>query len=266
MCETMDKYRPYSRRVLRERSRAWLKRYVRVVAVCSLAAVALIGVECGLLLGLHRPGPLQWFLLGAISTSLIAALGVTFGAMFLITDEEAVRQIRGAWGEENTRDELQRASKHGEIWGWVDSLTVQGGDVDHIVISRNGGIVAIDSKWRTRVDAQGRNVMVRQALTARRRTEAVVRSVLDRQRRGRRADGTAFRVRTAVVIWGSAQADLPDNVSFDGVDFVRGRDFRGWLNDLKGDPVDQEPAEYLLTSLEHYREAAWASTVSSKSS
>lgn len=50
-------------------------------------------------------------------------------------------------------------------------------------------------------DAQGRDVMVRQALVARRRTEAAVRTVLSRQRRGRRADGTAFRVRTAVVIW-----------------------------------------------------------------
>lgn len=259
----MAKYRPYSRRVLRERLRAWLKRYANVVIACSAAAVVLIAVECGLLIGIRRPGPLQWFLLGAISASIIAAIVAAFGAMFLITDEEAVRQIRGAWGEENTREILQKASN---IWGWVDSLTVEGGDVDHIVISRKGGIVAIDSKWRTRVDAQGRDVMVRQALVARRRTEAVVRTVLNRRRRGRRADGTAFRVRTAVVIWGSAQATLPSNVVLDDVEFVPGHDFRAWLNDLDGDPVDQGPAEDLLASLERYRERAWASVVSRKSS
>lgn len=186
--------------------------------------------------------------------------------MFLITDEDAVRQIRGAWGEENTREELRRANKEKAVWGWIDSLTVEGGDVDHIVITRNGGVVAIDSKWRTRVDAQGRDVMVRQALAARRRTEAVMRTVLDRQRQGQRADGTSFRARTAVVMWGSAQGTLPDNVTFEGVAFVRGRDFRAWLNGLEGDPVDHEPAEYLLASLERYRERAWASIVSPKSS
>lgn len=262
----MATYRPYSRRVLGERARAWLKRYAKVVMACSAAAAVLVAVECGLLLGIRRPGPLQWFLLGAISASIIAALAAAFGAMFLITDEEAVRQIRGAWGEENTRETLRTARRDGDIWGWVDSLTVEGGDVDHIVITRKGGIVAIDSKWRTRVDAQGRDVMVHQALVARRRTEAVVRTVLSRQRRGRRADGTAFRVRTAVVIWGSAQATLPGNVVLDDVEFVRGHQLRAWLNELDGDPVDQGPAEDLLFNLERYRERAWASIISRKSS
>lgn len=262
----MAKYRPYSRRVVRVRTRNWLKRYAKLIAACSAALVLLIVIEAALLLEIHRPGPLQWFLLGAISAALIAALVGAFAAMFLITDEEVVRQIRGAWGEENTREELQRARNHGTIWGWVDSLTVEGGDVDHIVISRKGGIVAIDSKWRTRVDAQGRDVMVRQALVARRRTEAIVRTVLDKQRRGRRSDGTAFRVRTAVVIWGSAQTSLPGTIAFNEVEFVRGRDLRAWLNDLEGDLVDQAPAEDLLASLERYREKAWASVVATKSS
>ena len=97
--EAMAKFRPYSRRVLRTRIRTWRRRYAKVVAVCSAAVVLLIEIEAGLLLGLHRPGPTQWFLFGAISTFLVAALVGAFGAMFLITDEEAVRQIRGAWAE-----------------------------------------------------------------------------------------------------------------------------------------------------------------------
>lgn len=75
----MGKYRPYSRRVLRERSRTWLKRYAKIVIGCSAAAVVLIAVESGLLLGIHRPGPLQWFLFGAISASVVAALAASFG-------------------------------------------------------------------------------------------------------------------------------------------------------------------------------------------
>lgn len=257
----MARYRPYSRRVLRRRIRAWLKRYANVVLLSVLVTGLLIALEAGLLLGLGRPGPAQWFLLGLISAVLAASLAGGLGAMFLITDEEAVRQIRGAWGEENTREELKRARRRQTIWGWVDSLTVESGDVDHIVISRAGGLVAIDSKWRTKVDVQGRDAMVRQARDARQRAETAVRTVLDRNRRGRRADGGAIRVRTVVVLWGSAQSTLPRDTHIDGVDFIRGRDLNPWLDRLDGDAVDQAPAEELLASLKEYRERAWAAVV-----
>jgi hypothetical protein len=73
-------------------------------------------------------------------------------------------------------------------------------------------------------------------------------------------------VKTAVVVWGSAQASLPGAVVFDGVEFVPGRDMQAWLKDMEGDSVDQEPAEALLASLERYRERAWAAVVEAKSS
>jgi hypothetical protein len=126
-----------------------------------------------------------------------------------------------------------------------------------LVVTRNGGVVAIDSKWRTRVDTRGRDSMVEDASVSRRRAEGVVRTVLTRERSGRRADGTALRVRPAVVLWGSAQSSLPDATKFQDVEFVRGRSLVQWLAALEGDAVDQMPAEHLLESIERYREAAW---------
>jgi hypothetical protein len=253
----MAKYRPYSRRVLRQRLRAWLAAYAKEISVAGLAAGLFIAVEAALLLGLGTPGPIQWFSLGAISALLVATLVAGLGLGFLVSDPVALHQIRGAWGEENTRDQLKRARRKGHIWGWVDSVTLAVGDVDHIVVTRHGGLIAIDSKWRTRVDPAGRDAMVREASDSRRRAEGVVRTVLSRERSGRRADGKSLRVRPAVVLWGSSQSSLPDAATFADVEFVRGRDLIRWLETLDGDAVDQGPAEALLTSLEKYRATAW---------
>lgn len=253
----MAKYRPYSRRVLRQRLRSWLVAYAKEVSVASLATLLVIAGEALLLLGLGTPGPLQWFLLGSIGMSLVGTLIAGLGLAFLVSDPVAIHQIRGAWGEENTRDELRRAQRRGHIWGWVDSVTLAVGDIDHLVVTRGGGLVAIDSKWRTRVDAAGRDAMVREATDSRRRAEGVVRTVLSRERSGRRADGSSLRVRPAVVLWGSAQSTLPEGVAFENVEFVRGRDLVRWLGSLDGDAVDKAPADVLLESLEKYRAAAW---------
>lgn len=253
----MAKYRPYSRRVLRQRLRTWLVSYVKEVGMATCAALLVIVVEVFLLLGLGTPGPFQWFFLGSISTLLVVVLIAGLGLAFLVGDPMAIHQLRGAWGEENTRDELGRAQRRGLIWGWVDSVTLSVGDIDHLVVTRGGGLVAIDSKWRTRVDAAGRDAMVKDAMDSRRRAEGVVRTVLNRERSGRRADGASLRVRPAVVLWGSAQSTLPDGVVFEGVDFVRGRELVRWLASLDGDGVDKGPADALLASLEKYRAATW---------
>jgi hypothetical protein len=253
----MAKYRPYSRRVLRQRLRAWLAAYAKEVALAFLAAGLFIAVEAVLLLRVGTPGPLQWFFLGSISTLVVGALIAGLGLGFLVSDPVALHQLRGAWGEENTRDQLKRARRKGHIWGWVDSVTLAVGDIDHIVVTRHGGLIAIDSKWRTRVDTAGRDAMVKEASDSRRRAEGVVRTVLSRERSGRRADGKSLRVRPAVVLWGSSQSSLPDAATFADVEFVRGRDLVRWLETLDGDAIEQGPAEVLLTSLEKYRAAAW---------
>jgi hypothetical protein len=253
----MARYRPYSRRVLRQRLWNWLAAFAKELVLAGLVVVGIIASEAFLLLGLGAPGPLQWFLFGSISTLLVLALVAGLGLSFLVSDPVAIHQVRGAWGEENTRDELKRARRRGHIWGWVDSVTLAVGDIDHLVVTRHGGLVAIDSKWRTRVDSAGRDAMVREASDSRRRAEGVVRTVLSRERTGRRADGTSLRVRPAVVLWGSAQSTLPDGAAFEDVEFVRGRDLVRWLEALDGDAVDQAPADALLKSLEKYRASAW---------
>ena len=50
----------------------------------------------------------------------------------------------------NTRSELQRAKRKRLIWGWVDSTNLRAGDLDHLVVTRHGGLIAVDSKWRNR--------------------------------------------------------------------------------------------------------------------
>lgn len=52
--------------------------------------------------------------------------------------------IRGAYGEDQTRTELQRAQRAGLVWAWIDSVSLQRGDIDHIVVTRRGGVVALD--------------------------------------------------------------------------------------------------------------------------
>ncbi len=58
------------------------------------------------------------------------------------------RQLSGAYGEYNTRDALRAAHRRHHIWGWIDNLEVQGGDIDHLVLAPSG-IYAIDTKWHT---------------------------------------------------------------------------------------------------------------------
>lgn len=230
--------------------------------MAALGVVGVIAIEAVIVLSLDAPGPIQWFILGSISTLLVGAFVAGLGLGFLVGDPVAIHQVRGAWGEENTRDELKRARRNGHIWGWIDSVTLEAGDVDHLVVTRQGGLIAIDSKWRSRVDSAGRDAMVREASNARRRAEGVVRSVLSRERSGRRADGTSLRVRPAVVLWGAAQSTLPDGATFEGVEFVRGRDLARWIETLDGDAVDSGPAEVLLASLEKYRAKTWVENVS----
>lgn len=87
-----------------------------------------------------------WYALGALhAIAVCAGIGMILFS-FYVHDAEGIKQVRGAWGEENTRDELRLAKRKGLIWGWVDSITVSTGDIDHLVVTRRGGLVAIDSK------------------------------------------------------------------------------------------------------------------------
>ena len=92
-----------------------------------------------------------WWLLGVMQATVVAAYLSMLYSGFLAFDGEAIWHVRGAWGEDNTRSELQRARRKRLVWGWVDSVSLQHGDIDHLVVTREGGLVAIDSKWRNRI-------------------------------------------------------------------------------------------------------------------
>lgn len=163
----------------------------------------------------------RWWLLGALQAVVVAVGLHLTNAAFLAHEREAVWQLRGAWGEEATRDELRRAKRKRLIWGWVDSVSLRAGDLDHLVVTRNGGLIAIDSKWRS--DGNDAAAMADSAAKARLRAEGIARSLLKSERGTHRAKGHAVTVRPLVVIWGPAQHNMRDGGQIAGIPFVGGR-------------------------------------------
>lgn len=252
----MRTWHAFPRRELRRLRRAWLKRNRRLIAlvvVFALSASAAVAVPF-VLTDLSA----RWYLLGLVHAAIVASVLHLLESAFLAHEATAVWQLRGAWGEENTRSELQRAKRRRLIWGWVDSITLQGSDLDHVVVTRSGGIVLLDSKWRSSIDAQQVGEMTASARRARLRAEAVVRTLLRSERKVRhRASGQSVTVTAAVVLWGAARQAAAEGREIDGVHFVDGRRLLGWLKELDGEPVDAVAARDLLAQLVAYRATAF---------
>jgi hypothetical protein len=220
---------------------------VLVAAVTALVTVVL------------EPLAFTWWALGVFHAAMVAIYLHFLRTAFLASDREAIVQLRGAWGEDNTRSELQRAKRQGLMWGWVDSINFQAGDLDHLVVTRRGGLVAIDSKWRNQ--SSDTVDMARAARRARVRAEGLAQTLLRSERRARhRAKANPLHVTPVVVLWGPAQHDVPDNARVDGIDFVAGRRLRSWLAHLDGRPVDKPSAADIIDRLERFRAAAWEPT------
>ncbi|MBS46140.1 MAG: hypothetical protein CMH83_23785 [Nocardioides sp.] len=173
--------------------------------------------------------------------------------LFLAHEAEAIYQLRGAWGEDNTRDVLSGCRWRRIIWGWVDSVTFPVGDIDHVVVTRRGGVVAIDSKWRNSVTSADVADMARSARRSATRTDGLIRSVTDKGRRTRhRGTGSGWQVRGVVVLWGASQEEVPKGYEQDGVAFVAGRGLRTWLAGLDGDEVGRPQARDLVRRLRRF--------------
>ena len=250
----MAKFKPYSRRVLRDLRRAWLRRNRRLVA---LACLVVIGLSAALTAWtvIFTPGSrFGWYLLGILQTTLVGAFAHGLNTGFLLHDRDGVRHLRGAWGEENTRTELESAKRRRLIWGRVDSITLERGDLDHVVVTRCGGVLAIDSKWRNGTDSMDVEAMAAAATRVRSRAEWLTRQLLSPERARHRARGVAVRVRPVVVIWGAEQHRLPkEGAQVHGISFVAGRQLLAWLRQLDGERVTKEAAVELLTTLRNYR-------------
>jgi hypothetical protein len=262
----MTRYPAYSRRELRSRFRAWATGNRRRLGALSLACIALLVFETVFVVILW-PGPeqIRWYLLGVMHTAVVAGFGFAAHFAFLAHDREAIIHVRGAWGEENTRSELQRARRKRLIWGWVDSLTFEVGDIDHLVVTRAGGLVAIDSKWRNSIDLADRDAMARAAGKVRLRAEGVVRTLHRHERGSHRARMKSSQVTPLLVVWGAAQQVVPDGAKVDGIEIIGGRNLVAWLDSRGGETVDKAAARDLLDGLENFRATAWISSPRSRS-
>ena len=250
----MSRHHPYSRREFRRRLRMWLRRNRMLVAGFTAGLIVVLVVITGLALATGTHSGFTWWLLGSLQTGAVAAYLHLLHTGFLAHDADAIRHVRGAWGEDNTRSELHKAKRQRLVWGWVDSLGLQHGDIDHLVVTRNGGLVAVDSKWRSQ--ASDTADMARAAKRVRHRAEGVTRDLLKGTTRGaRRARVNPLSVTSVVVLWGPAQHGVPDGASVDGIEFIAGRRFVEWLSRLEGESVDRAAAADIVHSLEARRAA-----------
>ncbi len=180
----------YPARQLKRRRNEWMRRHATVVAVV-VAGFVVIGVVLSPIL-FPVPMPVRLYVLGLVHAGLIAAGLHLLNSAFLAHDQEGVWQLRGAWGEDNTRSELQRAKRKRLIWDWVDSVELQAGDIDHIVVTRRGGVVVIDSKWRNQITKDDVPAMARSSRKAALRAEGVLR-VCSNERAGHGIERTRNR-------------------------------------------------------------------------
>jgi hypothetical protein len=253
----MGRFRPYSRTVLRDLRRAWLRRNRRFVLTASLVVVGLIAALTVWTIAFTPDSRFGWYLLGIVQATLIGLFAHGLHIGFLLNDPDGIRHLRGAWGEENTRTELETAKRKRVVWGWVDSISLAGGDLDHVVVTRRGGVVAIDSKWRNGTNTTDVDAMAMAASRVRSRAESLTRQLLSSERARHRAKGVAVKVRPLVVIWGGEQQRLPETgAQVNGIDFVAGQHLRAWLGELDSEPVTKHAAFELLTVLRNYRAGA----------
>lgn len=254
----MTKYHPYPRRALRALFGRWLWRHRLRLSIATVGVLALMAFEAWMLGRSGANSGLSSYLMGAMHVAIVASYVGAVVITFLAHEREAIFHLRGAWGEDFTKDELKRARRKKLIWGWVDSVTVQNGDIDHLVVTRSGGLVAIDSKWRSGVEHLDPATLARQATKARVRAEGVLQSVLKTERGSHRARTRAFRVKPLVVIWGPASNAVPDGASFDGVDITHGFGLVDWFEGLDGDAIDEAGAADVLAHIERFRSSAWS--------
>jgi hypothetical protein len=136
----------------------------------------------------------------------------------------------------------------------VDSISLRAGDIDHLVVTRRGGLVAIDSKWRNQHTSQDVAAMAQSAARVRLRAEGLTQTLLASERSARhRARTNPLTVKPVVVMWGAAQDEVPDGATIDGIEFIAGRRLIKWLRQIDGQPVSKDAARDVLERLTAFR-------------
>lgn len=191
--------------------------------------------------------PLSMFLngyaLGFVHGATMVFIVATIGLFFLL-HTGSVRELSGVYGEDNTRDILRVAKRRRHVWGWIDNLEVQGGDIDHLVATPDG-VFAVDSKWHG-IDLT--ELVLRTDATAARRAARLASLIL---RSLRLQD---LPVQPLVVVWGRGQHDLQgDPRVVDGVEIVGGLEFGNWLARHSAGDLTTQRAEQALAKLGEFK-------------
>lgn len=229
----MSKHVPFSRDQFRRQRRAFLRRNwggLTIVAVI-LAAIAVLTTWLA-----------DGYLLGALHATLLVSCGAMVLVVFFATNPRTLGQLAGAWGEDQTVDVLKKARRRRLIWGWVDGVATASGDIDHFVITRMGGLVAIDSKWRNDFTSRGLENDAHAARAAARRADSILRSL-----------DVPVGITPLIVVWGGARHEVPDKANVSGVDFIQGERLLEWLGRLSHEPVDEPSARELEKRLKEFR-------------
>lgn len=223
---------PFGRAKYREQRKRFVRRSFALISFLVSGAV----LFCALL-SLVIDGYLLGLLQGVVLTLLAAALNSLFHAV-----SGSLGPIAGAWGEDNTTDVLRRARRRGHVWGWIDGVATETGDTDHVVVTKQGGVVAIDSKWHAGLAGEtvGRDLVT--ASTAARRARLILLSY------GRRQPVTPV-----VVVWGGAQEDLLDAEHRGDCVVVAGRDLGGWLSNMHGESIDRSTGLQMLAEFREHK-------------
>lgn len=228
--------RSYPRRQMRHRLIEFLRiNWLVVFAFGGLGVVAVVPAT----VFLRRYPYLLGFVHGAVATFLVAGVGLIF-----LVFTGSTRYLSGAYGEDNTRDVLRRARRKRHIWGWIDNLEVQSGDVDHVVVAPSG-IYAIDSKWHaTDLSESILHADAAAARAAARRASLIMRS----------ARLQTLDVQPVVVIWGRWQRDLQNDAHVvDGVEVLKGLHLRNWLAERSSGTISAEHADEVLAKLRKFK-------------
>lgn len=248
----MSSVKSYPSRELNRLRRDWLLRNRRTVLMAG--AFFLLAEAAAVWTGYFLSSSPGWYLVGLLHAAIPAVFLHLLNNAIFAHEPRAVFQLRGAWGEDNTRSELESARKRRIIWDWIDSITLKAGDLDHVVVTREGGVVVLDSKFRTDITASGVAEMAASAARARLRTEGLVRTVLPADKTGRRrSSNTSVAVTACIVLWGPARAGMPETHIVDGVHFVDGNKLQQWLASLPSSPVSKEASTDLLDRLAKFR-------------
>lgn len=252
------KYTPYSRREMRRLQREWRRRNWQRLALATLMFIGAAVLITAVFVAIGTPSSFRWYFLGVLHAAMAGGYYWLMSMAVLASDQDAIRHLRGAWGEEATRDELKRAKRRRIVWDSVDSIGLQRGDLDHVVVMRRGGLVVLDSKWRNAATADDRAAIVRAAQRTKSRCQSLTAQELGKNREARhRARTHAFEVRSAVVVWGALQHEIGEAREVDGVDIVPGQKVVKWLRSLDGDSVSKDAARDVVQKLREYRATSW---------